>query len=360
MISARRLACSLICLFLLSNVVASASAADFMFSGTVDGQSFEGRPLAWTDYMMHLLDRDGRLLTFNPQEVKNAKKTSPHFVGYTQQEMKNKLREEFGDTMDITTTQHFIVVHPRGDHNQWASLFEKLYRNFRAYFRVRGFELEEPMYPLVAVVFRNRAEFSKAAADFLSELPPGSPGCYSSDTNRVQLFDISTENGASPDAIANLIVHEATHQSAFNSGIHNRFAEQPKWIKEGLATMFEAPGVWNAQSHHSFKDRINPEMLATFRAKLATRKPGTMGNIIASEQLYKTDPNAFYAEAWALTFFLCETRPRELEKYFKKTAARADFSTYYSTERVNDFAECFGSDFKQLEANFLNWMAEIR
>lgn len=338
---------------------APASAAEFMFRGTVDGESFEGRPLAWTDYVMHLLNRDGRLLTFDPHDVKNAKKTSPNFVGYTHQEMKNKLRDEFGDAMDITTTQHFIVVHPRGDHHDWATLFEKLYRNFRAYFRVRGFELEEPMYPLVGVVFRNRAEFSKAAADYLNDLPPGSPGCYSSDTNRVQLFDVTTENGANPNAIANLIVHEATHQSAFNSGIHNRFAEQPKWIKEGLATMFEAPGVWDAQSHHSFKDRINPEMFSVFRAKLATRKPGTMGNIIASEQLYKTDPDAFYAEAWALTFYLCETRPRELEQYFKETAARADFSNYFATERVNDFAECFGSDLKQLEANFLNWMAEL-
>ena len=51
-----------------------------MFRGTVDGETFEGRPLAWTDNVMYLLGRDGRLHTFNPHEVKDAKKTSPHFT----------------------------------------------------------------------------------------------------------------------------------------------------------------------------------------------------------------------------------------------------------------------------------------
>jgi hypothetical protein len=44
----------------------------------------------------------------------------------------------------------------------------------------------------------------------------------------------------------------------------------------------------------------------------------------------------------------------------QKTSARPDFSTYFATQRVADFAECFGSDFKQLEANFLNWMAQLK
>ena len=50
---------------------------------TVDGETIEGKPLAWTDYEMHLLGRDGRLHEFNPQDAKDAKKTSPTFVGYS-------------------------------------------------------------------------------------------------------------------------------------------------------------------------------------------------------------------------------------------------------------------------------------
>ena len=58
--------------------------------------------------------------------------------------------------------------------------------------------------------------------------------------------------------------------------------------------------------------------------------------------------------------FLCETRPRELAQYLEKTAARADFSNYFAAQRVADFEECFGSDLKKLEANFLAWMKEIK
>ena len=59
--------------------------------------------------------------------------------------------------------------------------------------------------------------------------------------------------------------------------------------------------------------------------------------------------------------YLCETRPRRTRRsIFEKTAARADFSSYFAAQRVADFPECFGSDLKKLEANFLAWMAEIK
>ncbi len=339
--------------------VVPATAAEFMFRATVDGETFEGRPLAWTDDEMHLLGRDGRRHSFNPHDAKDAKKTSPTFIGYTVPEMRRELYREFGDALDITTTQHYVVVHPRGSQNDWAARFEELYRSFRAYFRVRGFEVEEPKFPLVAIVYRNRGDFTRASADVLNELPEGSPGYYDGFTNRVQLFDVTTENGADWTTNADLIVHEATHQTAFNVGIHNRFADQPKWLTEGLATMFEARGVWNSQSFHTFKDRINEGELAAFRAGLAKRRPGTLANLVASDRLFRTDANAAYAEAWAMMLYLCETHPRELAEYFRKTAARADFSSYFAAQRVADFQECFGNDFKQLEANFLNWMKEI-
>ena len=331
-----------------------------MFRATVDGETFEGRPLAWTDYEMHLLGRDGRLHAFNPQEAKDAKKTSPNFVGYSVPEMKRDLYRDFGDALDITATQHYIVVHPRG-RGEWARRFEELYRSFLAYFRVRGFQLEEPKFPLVAIAYRNRDDYNRAASAFGDSLPANTLGHYDNLSNRVQLFDVTAGNpNGDWSANADTIIHEATHQTAFNVGIHNRFADQPAWLVEGLATMFEARGVWNSQSFHSLRDRINEGRLTDFRAGLKERKPGTLGNLVASDQLFKTNVTAAYAESWALMLFLCETRPRQLAEYVQKVAARPDFSSYFAAQRVADFAECFGSDFKQLEANFLNWMSEIK
>lgn len=350
-----------ILLALAAPFATSASAAEFMFQATVDGETFEGRPLAWTDDVMHLLGRDGRRHTFDPSEAKDARKTSPVFYGYSVPEVKRELHREFGDAMDITATKHYVVVHPRGGQGKWAARFEDLYRSFWSYFRVRGFQLEEPKFPLVAVVYPTRDDYYKAVSKERN-VPSGLLGHYDDFTNRVQLYDVtggdSDEDWA---ATAETIIHEATHQTAFNVGIHNRFADQPRWLAEGLATMFEARGVWNSPAYNSLNDRINQSRLADFRAKLKVRKPGTLGNLIASDKMFQTDAAAAYAEAWALTLFLCETRPRELAAYLQKTASRPDFNeSYFATERVNDFAQCFGSDFRKLEANFLSWIAQLQ
>ncbi len=349
-------------LFLLAMFAcaAPAAAADFMFQGTIDGEEFEGRPLAWTDDVMHLLARDGRHLRFDPHEVKNAKKTAKDFAGYSFPEMRRELQREFGDKMEITTTKHYLVVHPRGTSAKWADHFEELYRAFLAYFRVRGFTAEEPKFPLVAIVYKNQAEFDqKVSSQDVST--KGYLGFYFHDSNRVETYDLTADHpNADWSKNADTMIHEATHQTAFNVGIHNRFAIQPQWLVEGLATMFEARGVWNSAAFHSMHDRINEGRFADFRANLKKRQPGTFGNLIASDRMFKTDASAAYAEAWAMMLFLCETRPHEMADYLHKVAARADFSDYYATQRVNDFAECFGSDFKILEANFLSWMSQLK
>ncbi len=338
---------------------AAAAPADFMFRATIDGETIEGQPLAWTADNMHLLGRDGRLYEFDPRDAKDAEKTAPRFEPFSMPELKRELYREFGDDLEITTTNHYIVAHPRGGHSDWAARFEELYRWCVGYFRVRGFRPREPEFPLVAIVYRNEAEYYQAAAARGTPLPSGMLGHYD-DSNRVYLYDVTagkTDGDWSENA--DTIIHEATHQTAFNVGIHNRFADQPRWLVEGLATMFEARGVWNSQSFHSLKDRLNQGRLRSFRAGLARRQPGTMVQLIASDQFFFRNLGAGYAEAWALTLFLCETRPREYVKFLEKVAARPDFSNYSTLARVTDFAECFGSDFKQLEANFLNWMKEI-
>ncbi|MGD9635099.1 MAG: DUF1570 domain-containing protein [Pirellulales bacterium] len=332
-----------------------------MFKSTVDGETIEGRPLAWTDHSMYLLGRDGQLHTFDPHEAKDAKKTSPNFYGYSSQEMRQRLAKEFGNSMQITTTKHYVVVHPPGAASKWADHFEQLYRSFVAYFRVRGFQLEEPKFPLVAVVFRNKAEFERNLQESADNKGGVLLGYYTPTDNRVNTFDITADY---PDQDwsrnAGTIIHEATHQTAHNVGINNRFAKGPLWLLEGLATMFEARGVWNSQTYHTLKDRVNAERYRDFQEGLKTRKPGTLGNLIASDRLFETDPKAAYAEGWALMLFLCETRPRELAAYIQKTESRPDFTEYFSTQRVADFQECFGGDLNKLEANFLSWMQQLK
>ena len=148
---------------------------------------------------------------------------------------------------------------------------------------------------------------------------------------------------------------------AFNTGIHSRYCPPPIWVIEGLATLFEAQGVYNSRTHTSRADRINRQRLRDYR-KLAARNPGNdlPAKLTASDGLFRTHPAAAYAEAWALTFYLVETQPRQFAKYLAKTNARAPFSSYTAAERVADFTSVFGTNWQLLDAKFARFMAGVK
>ena len=206
----------------------------------------EGAPLVWSTDYAALLRGDGFLFTFDPRDV-SVEKTTRRFEAATTMSMRRALEREFGSEFEVTAAGPYLVVHPRGQGRIWASRFDELYRGFQRYFGVRGFSLEKPEFPLVAVVLRNREEYLR----YLQRYAPGTPtstlGFYSPATNRVLLYDAS---GGSSDwhVNAETIIHEATHQTAFNSGLHNRFGPTPRWLAEGLGMLFEARGVWTGRA----------------------------------------------------------------------------------------------------------------
>jgi hypothetical protein len=272
------------------------------------------------------------------------------------------LQKEFGKQFDVSATRHYLVVHPKGERDQWANRFEDLYKRFEHYFRVRGFKLTEPPYPLVAVVFRDEAEYRRHAAASGTPVHPDSLGHYALASNRVSLFDVTSgAGGENWSENASTIIHEATHQTAHNVGVHDRFTAAPRWLVEGLATMFEARGVWNRQYDNSQSDRVNQYQLNAFRTYAAARRrPGALSELIASDDAFRSDIHGAYAEAWALSFYLCETQPRLYAAYLAKTANRPLFADYTPAERMADFQDIFGNEMKIFESKLLRYMDEVR
>lgn len=125
--------------------------------------------------------------------------------------------------------------------------------------------------------------------------------------------------------------------------------------------MFEAPGVWNAKYDNSLADRVNRGRWRGFRDYAATRrKPGTLAGFLSSDQAFRSDAAAAYAEAWALSFYLCETQPRLYAAYLTKTAQRPLFSDYPAAERIADFQDVFGHEMKMFETKFLRYMEQVK
>lgn len=328
----------------------------------LDGKRVEGTPLAWSKSNVLLLARDGRLWDFAPSRAADFRQTSSGFVSYSANVMRQRLQQELGSGFEISGTGHYLVAHPRGGRETWSRGFDELYRNFQVYFNVRGFRLARPEFPLVAIVFPNRHEFTRYALRDGADINASVLGYYSPTTNRIAMYDTGegTADAFSVQLNNETIIHEATHQIAFNTGIHNRFAPQPRWIVEGLGTLFEARGVWDSRAYPSRSDRINRHRLSEFKQYAAQRSAESLARLVSSDGPFNSQPNVAYADAWALTFYLCETQPRKYADLLERVAAREPFEPYGAAARLRDFTSVFGDNFRLLHAQFERFMETLQ
>jgi hypothetical protein len=329
----------------------------------LDGRPLEGTPLAASEENIIFLARDGRLLEFPPGKAEAWSLQSGGFRSYSQAEIRGQLLREFGRGYDVSGVGHYLVVHPAGQKDQWAPRFEALYRSFVHYFAARGWQLAEPQFPLIAVVYARQGDFQRQAAAEGVEVGSTLLGYYSPLTNRILVYDV-TAGGSGIDWTVNAetIVHEAAHQAAFNTGVHSRYGVAPRWVVEGLGTMFEARGVSQSRAYRNRGDRINTRLLASYRELVASgdRPAGSIAAMISSDRVFDASARLAYSEAWALSFFLCETEPRKYFAYLAKTAAAPPFHRPRSPERLKDFTDVFGADLKMLDARLQRYVKGLK
>ncbi|MBN1909124.1 MAG: DUF1570 domain-containing protein [Pirellulales bacterium] len=334
-----------------------------MVEVTIRGQKVEGMPIAWNAAQIHLLGRDGRLWSFAPGEATDFRQTSDRFRPYSVSEIRGMLLRELGHGYRVTGTTHYMVAHPVGQQTQWAERFEELYRGFVRYFSVRGFRLEQPPFPLIGIVCRDRADFDRQAARSGSSVGQNVLGYYSLDSNRILLYDIGGGKGSAADwrQTADTVIHEATHQTAFNTGIHSRFSPPPDWVAEGLATLFEARGVYDSSKFMSRQDQINRGRLDNYRLLIERpKRPDLPQKLVFSDLLFRAQPSVAYAESWALAYYLVQTQPHKFARYLAVTASHPPFEPVSPAQRTHDFTSIFGSNWKLFEAQFTRYMNGVK
>jgi len=337
----------------------SATAADPSILVELNGNHLEGIPLSWTKERAYLLVRDGQMVEFDPALGQNLRGGNG-FVPNTTIEVRKELIREFGSRFEVSGAGHYLVVHPLGERDAWAARFEELYRSFQHYFTARGFRPADPRCPLVAVILP-KEDFVREATKAGFASANGLMGFYSPRSNRIIMFDYSASNpGADWTINAETIIHEAAHQMAFNTGIHTRFAQMPRWVTEGLGCLFEARGVWNSRLYPQRADRINRYRLEAFKKLFARRPAGTLAEVVSHDRLFEHNVEAGYAEAWAMTFFLSETEPRKWVDYLKKTAEKKAFEHYRGPDRLADFSAIFGPDLRMLETRYVRFINELK
>lgn len=328
----------------------------------------EGTPLLADSQLLWLLERDGQAVRLRTPDITSYEVLPGGFQPLPSADVRDRLLRAFGSDFQVTSTLHYLVCHPKGAFgSQYADLFEGHYRLLAQYLSVRGITFDEPEFPLCAVVFPDRAAFLSFATREGMKAGPGLVGLYSQYTNRIMLYDqvaqqaLDWGNLAGDNAVfhnVSTILHEATHQVAFNTGLHRRLADTPQWVIEGLGTYFEVPSAARSRDASALVNRMR---LADFREFLKWRhKPGSLESLLTDDRRFQgTWVLDAYGQAWALTYFLIQTRPQQYADYLKQLAAREPFVRYKPSDRLADFTTAFGTDLPMLEAHLLRYMQAL-
>ncbi|MDA1017078.1 MAG: DUF1570 domain-containing protein [Planctomycetota bacterium] len=346
---------------------------------------FCGKLIALEKTYCWLMERDGRLHKIRMNAIDRLHKTNDTFGFYSAADLRDQLKREFQNTLEVAGSTHYLVCASPGKAQAYADMFEDVFRSLHQKFSPRGFKLAEVNVPLVAVVFPDRKQFTEYCQQDGVTSVSGMRGYYLRTSNRVALFDDrSPETGRrvssfpmptpcrkslshGSDVVATVaadlketIIHEATHQVAFNLGLHSRIGANPKWVVEGLATMFEAPGIRERARRMPLKSKINRDRFVWFvNYRQSRRKPSSLHIFVASDRVFDTATLDSYSEAWALSLFLLETHASEYAAYLKVIANRDPFADYTSEDRLADFRDAFGQDLTRLELQFLRFMDRL-
>lgn len=322
--------------------------------------------------------RDGRLWTIGPKQLKKDEATTEPFRPFSADEIGQQLQTELIDfgiksPSAIVQTKHYVICSTAGRvYGEWVGgLFERLHDAFHSFWKEAGLELHEPEFPLAAFALKDQAEFTQVATKHDGPDASVSKGYFSIETNRIVMFDLSntekTTQAKSFDEIRRkmrrspfnvaTVIHEATHQIAFNSGMHTRFADNPVWLTEGMAMFFEVPDL---ESHSGWKTvgKPNQTRLVRFRESLKQQnETHTLPSLIESDSRLKdvAVAEAAYAESWALTYFLIKNRKADYVAYLKNLQNKPRLKADTPETRLGEFRQSFGEDLEILERDFKRW-----
>ncbi len=337
----------------------------------VDGVDYQGRKWCSDNEFCWLLGRDGKLHCLTLSEVTAFRQLGPIFRPSSTSELRKQLVDEFGKSFEVEASGQHVVVAPKGQSRGCLTVVDATAKSFQAFYNRRNIKLDKVETPLITIVFPTQKEFMAYCGQDQLKKTNGLRGYYHPTTNRVALY-LDSPPGKGPTkpeqapvigaqqygTFRDTLAHETTHQLGFNGGLHSRFGDDPVWLVEGMAMLFEG----DANRDDSKKtttafQRVNRERFVWFLEYKATRrKQHALEEFVASDYLFTDQTLDAYSEAWALTFFLAESRPSQLAGYLKKLANRTETGSYTPGRRLDDFKASFGRDLLVLETQYLKFM----
>lgn len=316
------------------------------------GRIESGLPIHWDREYGLLLKPSGSMLELEITDVHSHRILEDVFVPQSLSAARGALQSELGSNYETATIGPYVLAAQRGHVHRWRERFRVLLAGYSRYFETRGWNLRAPDFPLCVIVLPSKADFDRYCQSQLGKSMPSLMGYYFPKTNRCVLFEVGGGTQTTDwSETERTIVHEAVHQLAYNTGVHERLADNPQWIVEGLATMFEEPSVFDARvSSQSIASRVNPQQLQHLRGLLAqpAALESQLAGLVESNDLFKGDAQTAYALSWGLTFYLTERMSSQFGSYTQRLARLEKLRAYNAGERAKDFSRAFEADVRMI------------
>jgi hypothetical protein len=366
----------------------NANSVEMEFVHDGRPRTVRGQIVVEASNLVLLQGRDGVLWQIEPQDIRRRESSDSTFEPLSREALAEQLLAELPAGFRAHTTPHYVVLYNTSrTYAQWtSSLLERLHKAFTNYWQNERLEIREPQFPLPVLVFSDRAAYDAASREDLPEGTGNIVGFYSLRSNRINMFDLTGAEAlrgaarsrsagerrgsmreinqmlSQPAAVplVSTIVHEATHQIAFNCGLQSRFADIPLWQCEGMAVYFEAPDLSSTRGWRGI-GRVNYPRLNRFQRNLSQWNDETLKQLITGDERFRNPQTAVdaYADAWALNYFLIKYKSRAYADYLKALSEKPPLIRDDAATREEDFCHHFG-ELERLGQEFLKQMSRVR
>lgn len=249
---------------------------------------------------------------------------------------------------ETTSSEHYLAIGNASDlfRKRALEICEKLAKDYISHFQFKNLGVKPLGHRLAVVTLADAASFTAFSG---MEASPAVGGFYDRDMNWLAILDNRSLEGANQTVAkqANLVslVHEATHQLTFNTGLLNRDGDVPVALSEGLATYAE---TWQPSGRIS---RLGHENAGRRQGFDYARREGQawipLSQLLQKDDVFRDgggggDSDAVlqlaYAEAWLLVYQLLQ--PSSLARfraYLRAIRGRKDTSS-----RLDDAKQALG------------------
>ncbi len=325
-----------------------------------------------------------------------------------------------GDGFRIERTDHFVIAHNTSAEvlRSFLARAERTYDAVFRFCRAGEIPVQAPSHRL-AVLFFDRPEEFTQYGERIGFSNPAASGIFSIHLNRAAFFN--TENTSKMHELSAVISglegrlagggglggddrrtvrtqlqrarnqrdqyvtqinqlviqHEVAHQVLYNIGVHTAGAQNPTWLAEGLACLFETPPGSSGAGFTA----VNQGRLRDFRSCLTAggvnQRPQVenlahacrAGKLVPLKQLIGDaaflarggNPNIanHYAQAWSLVFYLQRTQQKAFARYIHTIAQRDRNARFTARQETEAFEAAFGPMDARFEQRWVGYILNL-